>query len=216
MLRDFWINEDIYQSAFVRTFHLLKANVVLYSSPWPTYYISNIDQHCCHGNSLFFFVFLRAQWRRILSTVTWFSLGLHKDNTTLILTRQSCLCLAFHTVAVYHYRNWKQMGLFSPHCIYSADSCMFANITHHCSCLCHASDFLAKPLNCTLCYPPIFPLICFSVCLVLALRADFDFLRHCPAICCLLTLSPNLPVSPCLIPLKSQVLICGSCWNPPT
>lgn len=28
--------------------------VVLYRSSWPTYYISKIDQHCCHSNSLFF------------------------------------------------------------------------------------------------------------------------------------------------------------------
>lgn len=48
-----------------------KAKVVLHGSPWPTYYISNIDQHCCQSSSLFF-GFLRARWRFSFSRVIQF------------------------------------------------------------------------------------------------------------------------------------------------
>lgn len=176
MLPDLLICQDIYNAAFVRTVHLLEANVVLYSSPWPTYYISNIDQHCCHGNSLSF-GFLRAQWRRILSRLTWFTLGLHKDNATLILTLQSLLVLSFlHSCSVSLQELKADGSVFSPLYLQRwLAYWMFANTTHHCSCLCHASDFLAKPLRYTWSYTPIVSLICILDVFCASMRAGYDF-----------------------------------------
>lgn len=56
------------------------------------------------------------------------------------------------TVAVCHLRNWKQMGLFlppPPPPVFTALTavCLLTQLLHW-SCLWHASDFLAKPLNC--------------------------------------------------------------------
>ena len=81
----------------------------------------------------------------------------------------------------------------------------------HC-CLCHASEFLAKPPNCTLSHPPIITLIYILYLLCASTRVGYDFLQHFSAIWCLLVLSPPKSHGPNLWELmKSSHLVRETC-----
>lgn len=117
--------------------------------------------------------------------ISFWDLRMHR--AALILTRQSLFVFSFlHllTVAGYHFGNWNQMGPLGPRCIFSLGHCMFANLTHKYSCVCHASDFLARTTRaCFLSY-----LFCAST----TRWWDAPRLSSAlfPATCCLLILTP--------------------------